>query len=141
MAPSGAMGKRRRSSDSGVKFEDSDGGSSVGLFVSERKVDYDSNASDVGSGEDDKDDIGYSEKLENLPHFAAYDPGVQNIKHRLLRIATNAHKILTEDTCDTPEVDKLRDKAKQVLTVPDGERKTIGLVGNAGQGQTPTSPL
>lgn len=143
MAPSGATGKRRRSSDSGVKFEESDGDSSDGLFVGERKeeelsrqyADYDTDTSNIGSGEDDEEDIGYSEKSEQLPHFAAYDPGVQRTKQRLLQIAKDANKILIEDPCSTLEVEKLRVKAKQVLTIPDGERKMIGLVGNAGQGQ------
>lgn len=78
----------------------------------------------------------YSEDVEKMPRFAAYDPELHLVTERILRITNKAHRVLHEVSCETADVEKLRGKVEQVLAIPSSERKVIGLLGNSGQGKS-----
>lgn len=151
--PLSGPNKRKREFDDSINGEDDGYESASDLFVSHDGDDIETKQeNDEGQGEDADDyeedededqsededdedeDEGYSEKFEPWPKYAACDPEFSDGQEKLGRLASKLLNILENDTCDTPDVRKLRGKAQHIQTIPAADRPVIGLIGNSGQG-------
>ena len=138
------LGKRRA-------IDDDPGDEDNTLFIPEEPLD--STYSDVTDGRldeqpNDNSDFDedatsepeedfYSEQRELLPSCAAYDPAFEDISERVVKLALKARVKLDAHDCNSENVQRLRDRAAAVSTVPTPKSTMIGLLGNAGEGPYP----
>ncbi|KAF2160980.1 hypothetical protein M409DRAFT_28586 [Zasmidium cellare ATCC 36951] len=92
----------------------------------------------ISDAEEDESDeeTGYCEKMEALPTCAAFDSGTPKVKAKLVELADKANDLFECNSCTSPDAERLYNKLNKVRTIPEPERKMIGLIGNAGQGKS-----
>lgn len=85
--------------------------------------------------EDDEDAL-YSEKQESFPDHPAFDQQIPEVQESLAKLAENALASVHKTPCDTAQVNELRRMALSISAIPECTKQTIGLIGEAGQGQS-----